>query len=188
MPETKGLLVLGGGDRTGVGRSPGFVRYAGLDMPLFSVQPNGQSVKPLCHQFQSLSRMNLWRTIAIISIFILSCSSVFVHASAISVYQQPFIFSISPKCSEAAPFPTVNVTVENTESSELTGVIIAVLHDSVGRPLFVASGSITLAGGQNTTAFAGAYVSPGNYSTNVFIWSINGSSLSASQTAIIPFC
>ena len=134
--------------------------------------------------------MDLSRTIAIISIFLLSCSSgtVLVHASAISVYQQPFIFSISPKCSEVAPFPTVNVTVQNTEPYELTGIIIAVLHDSVGHPLFVGSSSITLAGGQNATAYAGEYVPSGNYSTNVFIWSVNGSSLSASETAILPFC
>jgi len=82
-------------------------------------------------------------------------------------------------------YNAVCVSVTNTQAAAVTGVVFAVVHDSAGHTLQVATSTFSsLAPSSSTTAYVVLSVPAGTYSVNVFVWSTTGASISVSQSSV----
>ncbi|MFI5420334.1 MAG: hypothetical protein ACHQ1H_05155 [Nitrososphaerales archaeon] len=131
--------------------------------------------------------MNLSKLVFAVGIvFITGLVNVPAFASANS--SLPIIFPSPAYCTDIGPYNTIAVPLLNTLTDPITAVIIGVLHNSIGQPLQVTDGSITLMGGGNVTVHVPVYLPYANYSVNVFVWSVNGSSISSEQSNLLLTC
>jgi len=84
-------------------------------------------------------------------------------------------------------YHTVAVVVTNTQGISLTGIVLAVVHNSAGQTLAISTATVTVAAGGSQTAYVVLNLPSGTYSVNVFVWSSSGQSLSAPSTVSITY-
>ncbi len=116
-------------------------------------------------------------------LFVSGFSQVVASAVAANTFQQPITFPSSPFCGLLDG--AVGVPIKNTGTAPLSGVVIGVFHNSIGQPLEIATGVFYNITAQNFTTYVAASLPSGNYSINFFVWSLNGSSISNTETVWI---
>jgi hypothetical protein len=116
-------------------------------------------------------------------VFIAVIANVPVFASAVSSLPvNQIVFPSLAYCFSGFISPAIAVPIENTLNISITAIVFAVLHNSIGQPLQVSTGTVTLAGGGNATVYVPNTLPIGNYSTDIFVWSVNDSSLSVEES------
>ncbi len=100
----------------------------------------------------------------------------------------PIVFPSPAACFNLGSYYSIAVPLLNTLNDSITVVIFGVLHNTIGQPLQVATVSDILAGGGNATAYVPIMLPFANYSVNVFVWSVNGSSISSEQSNLQLAC
>jgi len=98
-----------------------------------------------------------------------------------------FTFPSTPKAGTLGPYHVVNVTVTNTQSTTITAVVLAVVHNAAGQTVQVSTSTVTVAALGSATAYPVLTLPSGTYSVNVFVWSTSGSSLSSSQSITVTY-
>jgi hypothetical protein len=93
----------------------------------------------------------------------------------------PIDFPAPATCLELGVYRAIGVPVENTLISSITVVVFAVFHNSLGQTLEVSTSTVTIGSGKNVTAYGVNTLPYGNYSIDVFVWTVNGSSVSSEQ-------
>jgi len=126
--------------------------------------------------------------VAILSLALQGVLQVFASTDNSTNFQQPFIFP-SPAYCYPLGYRTIAVPVRNTLTSPLTAIVFGVFHSITNEDtLLVSTSNIIVAGGQNQTGYVVVNLQSETYSVNVFVWSINGSSLSSEQANLILSC
>jgi len=101
----------------------------------------------------------------------------------------------STSCYTASGSPTqatlgsnqaVSVAYTNTANAAVTGIVYAVVHNSIGQTVYYTTATLQLAAGQSGTAYAVLFGLPsGTYSVTVFVTSTTGQAISATSTVSV---
>lgn len=101
-------------------------------------------------------------------------------------YISPFMFTqTTPYSSALGEYKTMTVPLRYTENVSIAGIVIGVFHNSIGQTLEVSTSTIIAAQEQNVTSYLVITLAYGNYSVNVFVWSVSGTSLSGEESIFI---
>jgi len=96
-----------------------------------------------------------------------------------------FTFPSTASSCTLGTYNAVCVSVMNTQSAAITGVVFAVVHNAAGQTVQVATSTVSsLAAGSSTTAYVVLSVPAGTYTVNVFVWSSTGASISTEQSSV----
>jgi len=99
--------------------------------------------------------------------------------------QTAFTFPSTASSCTLGTYNAVCVSVMNTQSAAITGVVFAVVHNAQGQTVQVATSTVSsLAAGSSTTAYVVLSVPAGTYTVNVFVWSSTGASISTEQSSV----
>jgi len=135
--------------------------------------------------------MKFLNAITVIGMLLVSCLGVHVVPSNNGSTNQPIepIVILYPAyCSQFGIFPAIAVPVQNPANDTVTGLVFGVFFNSIGQTVEVSTATITLASGQNLTAYVIINLPYGNYSVTVFAWSNSGQPISPEQyiSATVP--
>jgi hypothetical protein len=116
-------------------------------------------------------------TLGIVLLFATGVQPIVASSGISSNNQLAFTFPSPPFCGLLGG--VIEIPIKNTGATPLSGVVFGVFHNSIGQPLEIASGAFfNITAAQNSTVNIVSTLSSGNYSTNIFVWSFNGSSIS----------
>jgi hypothetical protein len=116
-------------------------------------------------------------------------SQTFASSASSTNFQQSIIFPSPAFCQPGGTYETIAVSIKNTVNFTITAIVFGVLHNLTnGQTLQVSTGTAALGAGQNVTVYDIINLQYGNYSTDVFVWSVNGSSLSSEQSNVLIAC
>ena len=110
-----------------------------------------------------------------------------VTTTTSSTPQSSTTFSL-PSTASSCTLGTYNavcITVDNTQTTAETGIVLVVLHNAAGQTIAVATSTANaVAAGSSSTVYVVVNVPAGTYSANVFVWSSTGVPISPEQTNV----
>jgi hypothetical protein len=89
----------------------------------------------------------------------------------------------TPLYAQVGPYDAIWIGYTNLSNGNVTGIVFAVIHNSLGQTVDISTGTLQLPAGANGTAFAVVFGLPdGEYSGTLFATSISGTALSTTTT------
>ena len=106
------------------------------------------------------------------------------QASTTESCQLPALASIgNPLYTQLGPYDVIEISYTNLCSSNVLGIVFAVVHNMLGQTVEISTATLLLASGANGTAFAVVFGLPdGEYSGTLFTTSASGTALSTATT------
>jgi hypothetical protein len=89
----------------------------------------------------------------------------------------------TPLYSRVGPYDAIWTSYTNLSNGNMTGIVFAVIHNSLGQTVEISTGTLELPAMANGTAFAVVFGLPdGEYSGMLFATSVAGTALSTATT------
>ena len=125
------------------------------------------------------------RVIPLLLILALSVLVSFPGGSAVNACLGQCWYSVSPPVfTHLGSYQAFKTTWVNLGNANVTGVVVMVIHNSLGQTAAISTALLNLAVGANGTAYPVAFgLAPGEYSSSVFVVTTGGVAISATMVA-----